>query len=83
MTIVGVGGRSSVDGMADFVVRHGLDHVDHLADVDGTVWALNGIAGQPAWVFVDGETGETEKAFGALGVKGLNAAIDALKIPRT
>ena len=65
--------------MAAFVARHGLDHIDHVADVDGTVWALNGMAGQPAWVFVDAETGAAEKAFGALGVEGLNAAIDALK----
>lgn len=65
--------------MADFVARHGLDHIDHVADVDGEVWALNDIAAQPAWVFIDGETGETEKVFGPLGVEGLEAAIDRLQ----
>lgn len=78
MTIVGVASRGTVEEMADFVARHDLDHVDNIADVDGEVWAANGIGGQPAWVFVDGDTGETTTQFGGLGVDGLNAAIDEL-----
>ena len=64
--------------MNDFVARHQLAHIDHLADVDQQVWALNDVVGQPAWVFVDGETGETKKVYGALGVDGLQTAIDEL-----
>ena len=64
--------------MADFVKRHELEHVDTIADVDGEVWAANGIGAQPAWVFVDGETGEATTKFGELGTDGLNAAIDDL-----
>lgn len=78
MTIVGVAGRDNVEPMAEFVARHDLDVIDHIADVDGEVWNLNGIGGQPAWVFVDGETGETTTQFGALGTEGLSAAIDKL-----
>ena len=79
VTIVGVSSRDTVAAMAEFVARHDLDLIDHVADVDGTVWAINGIGGQPAWVFIDGETGETETQFGALGVPGLDDAIDELK----
>ena len=61
------------------MARHDLGHVDHIADVDGSVWARNGIGGQPAWVFIDGETGEAKTVFGELGEDGLNAEIDALK----
>lgn len=78
MTVVGVAGRDTVDAMAEFVDRHGLDLIDHVADVDGQVWGANGIGGQPAWVFIDGETGEATTRFGALGTDGLDAAIDEL-----
>ena len=78
MTIVVVAGRDTQDAMAEFVARHALDVIDHVADVEGEVWARNDVVGQPAWVFVDGETGATETKFGALGVDGLSAAIDDL-----
>ena len=61
--------------MADFIARHEVDLIDHAADVDGEIWKRNGISGQPAWVFVDGETGATTTKFGALGEDGLRAAI--------
>ncbi|MPZ74846.1 MAG: hypothetical protein GEU74_16815 [Nitriliruptorales bacterium] len=78
MTIVGVAGRGEIPAMAEFVARHQLDHIDHVADVDGAVWDANRIGGQPAWVFVDGESGTSKTTFGALGVAGLDAAIDEL-----
>ena len=64
--------------MNDFVARHQMVHMDHVADVDEQVWALNDVVGQPAWVFVDGETGQTQKVYGPLGVEGLQTAIDQL-----
>ena len=78
VTIVGVAGRDTEDEMAEFIARHDLGSIDHVADVGGDVWAQNDVVGQPAWVFVDGETGTTETQFGALGVEGLDAAIDDL-----
>lgn len=75
VTIVGVSGRDTPDAMAEFVARHDLDLIPHAADTEGVVWDRNGIGGQPSWVFVDGETGETTTKFGALGVEGLLAAI--------
>lgn len=61
--------------MLEFVDRHDLDTIDHAADVDGVVWDINDVGGQPAWVFVDGETGDATTAFGALGDEGLRAGI--------
>ena len=65
--------------MAEFVARHDLGGIAHAADVDGVVWEINGIPGQPAWVFIDGETGETTTQFGALGAEGLTAAVEQLR----
>jgi hypothetical protein len=64
--------------MADFVERHDLHHVRHIADESGEVWARFGIVGQPAWIFIDGATGEQRSAIGALGRGGLEAGIDDL-----
>ncbi len=75
---MGVAGRDSVDEMAAFVERTGVDGLDHVADVDGTVWDINRVPGQPAWVFIDGETGESSQQFGALGPDGLTAEIKRL-----
>jgi hypothetical protein len=75
VTIVGVSGRDTVAAMAEFVQRHDLGHIDHAADVEGTVWDANGVGGQPAWVFVDGESGEVTTQFGGLGEQGLTEAI--------
>jgi hypothetical protein len=61
--------------MQDFVDRHSVDVIEHAADVDGKVWDINSVGGQPAWVFVDGETGQTTTQFGALGEQGLRAGI--------
>ena len=75
VTVVGIAGRDTVEPMGEFVARHNLDGIDHVADVDGAVWEINGIAGQPAWVFVDGPSGRMTTEFGALGEDGLRAAI--------
>jgi hypothetical protein len=48
------------------------------SDVEGVVWQRFGVTGQPAWVFVDGETGATELVYGALGDADLRARLDAL-----
>lgn len=75
---MGVAGRDSVDAMADFVQRNGVDTFDHLADVDGKVWDVNGVPAQPAWVFIDGETGESFTQFGELGTETLTDVVSQL-----
>jgi hypothetical protein len=64
--------------MSAFVQRNDVSSIDHVADVDSTVWDINGVAAQPAWVFVDGETGATSTRFGELGVEGLSDEIRKL-----
>ena len=81
MTIIGVPSRDTVAAMRDFVARHDLSHIPQAADVDGEVWAANEVIGQPAWVFVDGASGQTAtvtRHLGALGGDGLAARIDEL-----
>lgn len=76
---MGIAGRDGVEAMRDFVERHGLTEVPMAADVDGEVWSAWNVPGQPAWVFLDGQTGESRSAFGALGAQGLQAEVDALR----
>ncbi len=76
--IIGVAGRDSTANMADFVARHGLQDVRQIADESGDVWAGFGIVGQPAWVFIDGRTGERRTQLGALGGARLQQMIDEL-----
>lgn len=64
--------------MEAFVTEHGLEQVPHLADTDGEIWRTFGIPAQPAWAFVDGETGQIERVLGALSPDDLQARIDAL-----
>ena len=64
--------------MAEFVGRHALEHVPNAADVDGAIWQRFGVTGQPAWVFIDGETGEAERVYGAIGEQGLAERLEAL-----
>jgi hypothetical protein len=64
--------------MEEFVARHDFDDVAHIADTEGRIWAQFGVVAQPAWVFVDGETGATERVLGELPVDDLRVRIEAL-----
>lgn len=70
--------RDTDAAISDFVDRHGLHHLRHAIDQEGQVWAAFGIAGQPAWVFVDGATGEPTVTFGALSQEQLLARLEEL-----
>jgi hypothetical protein len=76
--IVGVASRDTVEQMEAFVTRNGVDALDHVADPDGKVWDINGVPAQPAWVFIDGETGQATTQFGEIGQDGLTAGIEKL-----
>ena len=75
--MIGVAGRDSIDAMADFVARHGLDGVPHLVDADGSLWARFEVVAQPAWVFVD-DDGTARRVQGSLDEDGLRAELQAL-----
>lgn len=64
--------------MAEFVERHGLADVPQAADLDGALWQHFGVTGQPAWVFVDGETGDAETFYGELGEQALAERLERL-----
>lgn len=76
--MVGVPGRDEVAAMEQFVGRHGLEHVTQVADVDLELWRRFGIVGQPAWVFVDAETGAVTPYLGSLTAEELTERIAAL-----
>jgi hypothetical protein len=76
--IIGVAARDEPAAFDGFVERHDLAHVTHIADLDGSVWGRFGISGQPAWVLIDGETGQREVIFGALGRDRLTRLIEDL-----
>jgi hypothetical protein len=64
--------------MEEFVARHELGGVRHIADVAGDVWQQFGVVAQPAWVFVDGETGKAERVLGAIPEEELKARLESL-----
>ena len=66
----------STDSMNAFIERHGLTFPS-VNDQPGDVFASFGVAGQPAWVFVD-EAGGTNRVLGALSDDQLDAAIAAI-----
>ena len=78
VVVVGVAGRGTAQEMADFVDRNNVGGLDHVADVDLAVWQQNDVPAQPAWVFVNGETGEARREFGELGQDRLRREIRAL-----
>jgi peroxiredoxin len=76
--IIGVASRDDVPAMEDFVARHGFDDVRHIADVDGEVWQQFGVVAQPAWVFIDGASGERERVLGAVARDDLRERMETL-----
>jgi peroxiredoxin len=75
--LLGVAARDTEESMQDFVERHGLGGMDHIADHDLEVWDRYGIAYQPAWVFISPD-GEVDVVAGALAGEGLAARLDEL-----
>jgi hypothetical protein len=49
---IGMAGLADPAAMQDFVDEFGIDFPQAVS-VDGRLWAEFGVAGQPAWVFVD------------------------------
>lgn len=65
--------------MAGFVERHGLSF-PNIDDGPGQVYERFGVAGQPAWVFIDAE-GTVTRRLGALDQASLEAALAATRSP--
>jgi len=58
VTLIGVAGHDDDAAHEAFVRDHGLTHVVHAIDEDGSLWGRYGVSYQPAWVFIapDGTT---------------------------
>ena len=80
VTLVGVGSRDTEQAITEFVNTYGLGEGEliNAVDLDGEIWTAYGVNAQPAWVFIDGETGEVERHFGALEEPELRAALEEL-----
>ena len=76
--VIGVASRDEVPAMEEFVDRHELDQVRHIADVDGEVWQQFGVVAQPAWVFIDGQSGRPERVLGAIPRGELEDRLESL-----
>lgn len=51
--VVGVAGASDRTSMMEFVDRHELGHLTHLADLDGHFWTTLDVSYQPWWMFIN------------------------------
>ncbi len=77
VTFLGVAGRGEVDAMQGFVADTNVSGFEHLADVDGSIWARFNVASQPSFAFVSPD-GTVETVVGALGADGLRDRASAL-----
>jgi hypothetical protein len=75
--IVGMAHQGTAADREAFVERHGLGHVRHGVDTDGSLWAHFGIVAQPNWAFVTAD-GDVETVFGALSDDQLERRVQAL-----
>jgi len=70
-------GRADLSDVQSFIDEFALDGFPHTIDESGELWAGYGVAGQPAWVFIDAD-GTTETVAGSLGEAGITERLDAL-----
>lgn len=76
--IVGVAGVSDESSMQDFVDRHELGHITHLADLDGHFWFNLDVTYQPWWMFIN-DNGEVVLNWqGRLSEEEIRAVMDQL-----
>jgi thiol-disulfide isomerase/thioredoxin len=77
VTFLGVPGRGAADDMRAFVQDTGTDDLQHVVDVDGSLWQRFRVVNQPSFAIV-GPDGAVELFAGALGEQGLRERATAL-----
>ena len=75
--MIGVAGRDDFEVFQAWVTDQQVDGFEHIADVDGSVWAEFGIRSQPAFTFIN-DDGTVENHQGRLGAEELNDRLAAL-----
>ena len=76
--IVGVAGVSDEASMQDFVDRHELEHITHLADLDGHFWFNLDVTYQPWWMFINDDGEVFLNWQGRLSEEEIRAVMDQL-----
>lgn len=76
--IVGVAGVSDEASMQDFVDRHDLGHITHLADLDGHFWFNLDVTYQPWWMFINDDGEVILNWQGRLSEEEIRAVMDQL-----
>lgn len=76
--IVGVAGVSDEASMQDFVDRHELEHITHLADLDGHFWFNLDVTYQPWWMFINDDGQVFLNWQGRLSEEEIRAVMDQL-----
>lgn len=77
VTFIGVASRDEVSAMKDFVAETGVGGFQHLADVDGEIWARFGVTSQPAMAFISSD-GEVKVVPGAMAPQDVMARVAEL-----
>lgn len=77
VTFVGVGGRGALAEMEGFIDDTATGGLQHIADLDGSIWQAFGVYAQPAFAFID-DTGDIEVFVGGLGEDALADRVDGL-----
>jgi len=77
VTFLGMPGRGPAEDMRSFVADTGTGSLQHLVDVDGSLWQRFRVVNQPSFAFV-GPDGSVDLWAGALGVDGLRERAAAL-----
>ena len=75
MRFIGVSGQDTVDEMAVFVDEYGLDGFEHVADLNGQLWAVFGVTAQPSYVFIN-DNGEVRRHVGGMQPEELIEELD-------
>ena len=77
MRFIGVSGQDSAEEMATFVTDHGVGGFDHVADLNGELWAVFGVAAQPSYVFIN-DDGEIRRHIGGMEPERLTEELQRL-----
>ncbi len=79
VTVLGIPGLGRTADMREFVEVTGTSGLQHVIDVDGSLWARFGIIGQPSFVLVAPD-GSARLFGGALGEEALRDAAVRLEV---
>ena len=77
--IIGMAGVSDMGNMQDFVDRHQLEHITHVADLDGSLWLDFDVTYQPWWIFINDDGTVTDNWQGRLDEDELRQRLEDLQ----